>query len=290
MDPVKPDTIEGARKQSPWRSAAIYSIAYLLFWQVAPRVRDERLVTVIVATILSLVLVVLVTASAARAMRSVPSALGIAAVSAACILPLRVLYAMGTLVPPWSWMLLVPGLPELVFILFGAAIGVLLSRLMRSANMVPPAAAALAIVDMWTVLLGGPVQQLMTSQTATAQKVTQAMTVRLPAPTSGAAPIAVVGFADFVFMAFFVAAMCRFVGDTAGYGRTVRPLALVLALYMLLVLLTGWSLPALVPMALVVLAVHRRSFRYERHERFALLYAGLLLVAMMAASVWLMRR
>jgi len=282
-------TVETASERH-WRAPVLYSIAYLLFWQIAPRFHDDRIGAVILATIISLVLVVLITASAARSMRTTWAALLTALITAAIVLPLRIQFAAGVIVAPWIWILFIPGLADLTFVLFGAAFGVLLSRLLRSANMVPPAAAALALVDIWTVLLGGPVQRVMTSTSASAQRVAQAMTVQLPAPTSGAAPIAVVGFADFVFMAFFVGAMCRFLGDAIGYSRTIGPMAAVLALYMVVVLLTGWSLPALLPMALVVIAVHWRRFHYERSEIFALLYAGLLLLALMAGSVWLTQR
>src|SRR5438477_524299 len=81
-------------------------------------------------------------------------------------------------------------------------LGVLLSRLLRSANMIPPVAAVLALVDIWTVLLGGPVQKAIESQTPASKAVVSAMTVPLPsAPKTGAAPFVVVGFADFLFAA-----------------------------------------------------------------------------------------
>jgi hypothetical protein len=200
------------------------------------------------------------------------------------------MFASDGLVAPWSWVLAVPGLAELAFILFGVSVGAALSRILRSANMIPPVAGVLALVDIWTVLLGGPVQRVMESAAPSAQRLTEAMTIRLPAPTSGAAPMAVVGFADFVFIAFFVAAMCRFEGDAVGYGRTVRPLAAVLAAYMVVVLLTDWRLPALVPMAAVVLAVHWRRFRYSRSEAIALIYAAALVAVLLGGAVWLSRR
>lgn len=284
------EVADAAARGSAWHVAVEYAVLYLVFWQIAPRLRDERLLTIVAATLVSLVLVVLTTAASARAVQSTRAALVLALVAAICVVPLKVLYASGRLAVPWSWLLAVPGASELAFVLFGTAVGVLLSRLLRSANMVPPAAAALALVDIWTVLLGGPVQRIMTSTSEQARRAAEAMTVRLPAPTTGAAPMAVVGFADFVFIAFFIAAMCRFAGDEVGYGRTVRPLVIVLALYMLAVLVTGLSLPALVPMAAVVLVVHWRRFHYERSELFALMYAGLIAVAALAAVVWLTRR
>jgi len=281
-----------ARRPSPPRiryAPLGYSALYLLFWLIAPRIPDARMLTVVASTIVSLTLLVLVTAATARALQSTWSALTLAVLAAAASVPLRALYAMNLLIPPWAWLLKVPGAPDLAFVLLGAAVGVLLSRLLRSANMIPPAAAALAVVDIWTVLLGGPVQNVMQRGTQQAQRTVEAMTVRLPAPTTGAAPIAVVGFADFLFMAFFVAALCRFAGDKIGYRRTVPSLIVLLSAYMVVVLVTGWSLPALVPMAVVVVALHWRQFRYERSELFAMLYAAILVVALIAAGVFLLR-
>jgi hypothetical protein len=265
------------------------TLGYLVFWQIAPRIRDERMGTVVASTLVSLFLVVLVAASLGRALRSARAGIVAALCAAIVVVPLRWMAGTGVVAKPWLWVAAAPGLADLAFILLGAGAGVVLSGLVRSANMVPPVAAVLALVDVWTVTLGGPVQQIMTSQTEGARRIAEAMTVRLPAITAGAAPIAVVGFADFLFIAFFVAAMCRFAGDREGYVRTVLPLAVVLCLYMLVVLATGWRLPALAPMAVVVLAVHWRRFRYERSEAFALLYAGLF-VAALAAAMMLLRR
>ena len=277
------------RRGSRW-APVLMILAYMAFWQVAPRVRDERFLTVIASTIVSLVLVVYVSASAARSLRRVTAMAAVGLASASVIVPLRVMLASGRLPAPWHWVVAVPGLAELTFILFGVSVGAALSLILRSANMIPPVAGVLALVDIWTVLLGGPVQRAMESAAPSAQRLTEAMTVRLPAPTSGAAPMAVVGFADFVFIAFFVAAMCRFEGDAVGYGGTVRPLAVVLAAYMVVVLLTGWPLPALVPMAAVVLTVHWRRFRYSRSEALALVYAGALVVLLLGGVIWLARR
>jgi hypothetical protein len=261
--------------------------AYLAFWQVAPRIRDDRMGTVVASTLASLFLVVLVTGALGREVRTVRAALALTAVAAAVVVPLRFMAASGVIWAPWRYILYAPGLADLAFIGLGAGCGVLLSRLVRAANMVPPVAVALALVDLWTVTLGGPVHQIMSSESPGAQKVAEAMTVKLPAPTSGATPIAVVGFADFLFIAFFTSAMCRFAGDRDGYRRTVWPLAVVLSLYMLIVLVTGWRMPALVPMSVVVIAAHWRRFKYERSEVFAVIYAALVIAAIVGGAVLL---
>jgi hypothetical protein len=69
----------------------------------------------------------------------------------------------------------------------------------------------------------------------------------------------------------------------------VRALAAVLVLYMVVVFIKQWELPALLPMALAMIGVHWREFRYSREEGFALFYAGLLIVGIISA-VTLLRR
>jgi hypothetical protein len=59
---------------------------------------------------------------------------------------------------------------------------------------------------------------------------------------------------------------------------------------MLAVALTGISLPALVPIAVVVIGMNIRRFRYERSEAFALLYAGLIVAAVLAGRLILAKR
>ena len=85
-----------------------------------------------------------------------------------------------------------------------------------------------------------------------------------------------VGFADFLFIALFFACFQRFGIPSR---RTFQVLGGVLAFYMLLVALTGLPLPALVPIAVVIIGMNLRQFRYERSEGFALLYAGLIVAA-----------
>jgi hypothetical protein len=275
-------------EKTGWRSLVWGAIGYLIFWQVAPRFKIDGLYVVIVSSLIALALVIWLTARFAHVLHTPRAAIMATLVLAAIAIPLRVLLA--TRYPPAHLLnLLLPGLVDLLFIWFAASIGVLLSLMVRGANMIPPIAAVLALVDIWTVLLGGPVKQVMESQAPAAQKVTQAMTVPLPAPTTGAAPFAVVGFADFLFIAFFIASICRYVITPDPYPKTVITLILVLTLYMLVVLVTGLSLPALLPMAVVMIALHWRHFHYARSEAFALLYAGLF-IAVIAVGFWFISR
>jgi len=271
-----------------WTRPLLPAAAYLAVWQVAPRLRTESVGAFLFATLLSLALIIWFVAAFARTVHS-PRALWLNLLaSGALVVPLRVALVAGN--PAARWLFeSVPGLLDVVFVWFAGSLGALLSRLLKGVNLIPPVAAVLALVDIWTVLLGGPVKQIMESENPTARAVTQAMTVQLPSPKAkGAAPIpapAIVGFADFLFVAFFVAALTRFVGRPSAYRVTLGALVGTLCAYMLLVFFTGWNLPALIPMAIVMIGVHWRQFHYDRSELFALLYAGLF-IALTALAFW----
>ncbi|MEP6756204.1 MAG: hypothetical protein ABJA67_11940 [Chthonomonadales bacterium] len=272
----------------------IIGLLYLLFWQVAPRIHSVALGTVLLSTLISLALVILVAAETGRICVTTRTAVISLMISGGLILPLRFLVAANSKFTPlpWSLLLHVPGLPDLLFIWFAGSLGALLSRMLRSTNLIPPVAAVLALVDIWTVLLGGPVQKIMQSQNPAAQAVTRAMTVKLPAPSppAGAEPMSTqVGFADFLFVAFFSAAITRFVGSRRVYLRMCWVMVVVLGLYMIVVFVFGWNLPALVPMSVVMLALHWRYFHYDRSEAFAMLYAGLFIAAI-ACGFWYFSR
>jgi hypothetical protein len=181
---------------------------------------------------------------------------------------------------------LMPGLQHLMLIWFAASIGGFLSYLLRGVNLILPVSIILAMVDLWTVILGGPVQQMMQSHHPAAKAITKTLLIKT-APPIGAAPILPdIGFADFLFIAFFVAAICRFIPSSRVYQKTLRTLLIVLSLYMFIVFAVNISLPALVPMAVVMVILHWRQFKYKRSELFAMLYAGLIIIILAAAFWW----
>jgi hypothetical protein len=266
---------------------------YLAYWQVVPRIKSGELWVVLLSTLISLSLAVWLAAQIARSQSGSRSVLIGLAVTAACIIPLKTSVAWRQPLAPWTLLAAVPGLPDVLFIWFGACLGALLSRLLRGLNLVPPVAAALALVDIWTVLLGGPVQQIMQSDNPVAKAATQAMTVPLPRPevvANSAMPFQMqVGFADFLFIAFFVAALTRFVPEARAYRQTLASLVVTLALYMGIVIYWSIDLPALLPMAAVVLAVNWRRFQYTRSEKFAMAYA-LVAVGTIVFAFWRISR
>ena len=74
------------------------------------------------------------------------------------------------------------------------------------------------------------------------------------------------------------------VSDMWAFGEhNFEEVSRTLAAYMAVVALAGLALPALVPMAAVLIGMNIRRFRYERSELFALLYAGLIVAGVLIA-------
>ncbi len=279
----------------PWfyrASPFAVSLVYLIFYFVVPRIRYNATGAVLLSTVLSLGLVIWLTAQCARSFQNQRMLTICTVISIIAVIPFRLMLAgIVRPMPPWTWMIYVPGLPDMLFIWFAAALGTLLSFILRGVNMIPPVATVMALVDMWTVLAGGPVQQIMQSDNPVAKAVTNTMTVRMAVTQArGADPMGgAVGFADFLFIAFFIAAITRFIPVPRVYSKTVLALIGILCIYMLVVLATGIGLPALVPMSIAMIAIHWRYFHYERSELFALLYSGLFITLILGAF-WLARR
>jgi hypothetical protein len=180
----------------------------------------------------------------------------------------------------------VSGLDTLALIWLAASLGCAVSRLVREFKLLFPMGVALALVDLYTVFGGGVVSTAVSGKNTVAQAAMAALTVQLPTmqPKNGAAPFSLrIGFADFLFIALFFACFIRF-GIPA--RRTFQVLFVTLFLYMAVVFLQDIPLPALVPVAMVVIGMHWRRFRYERSEAFALLYAGLILSAALGYLVF----
>lgn len=272
-------------------------VGYLLLFQLTRRLPfNEKII--LLATLISLGLVLVFTVRVARSLLSNRTLAWNVVLSAACSLPLILLPIAATLLPGlmplWiavskglrlytGFLRLLPGLHGLLLIWFAACMGTLLSRLVRETKMLLPMAVALACVDLYVVFGGGLVTQAQDTHhpNALAQTAMHALTISLPTthPKAGSAPLQLsVGFADFLFIALFFACFVRF-GIPA--RRTFQVLCATLAAYMLIVYFTNIALPALVPIAIVVIGMNLSQFHYQRSEAFALLYAGLIVGAVM---------
>lgn len=281
--------------------ALLTGAAYLLFWALVHRIPSGAMPVLAITTLLSLFLVLLFTVRLARAIRS-PQAVALNVVlSFLVVLPSIVIPLLVRLTPTWpGWGRLAPswhtyltlfhrtihGLDTLLLIWLAACLGIVLSRLVKEFKLLLPMGVALAMVDIWTVLGGGVVETAASGKSQIAKAAMSALTVQLPTtqPSGGAAPFPLlVGFADFLFIALFFACFQRF----GIPSRRIFPVLFVtLFCYMAVVFLFGFSLPALVPIAVVVIGMNWRRFRYERTEAFALLYAGILLSAALLFLFW----
>lgn len=151
--------------------------------------------------------------------------------------------------------------------------GLFVSRMIRHANMIGPIGVMVAVIDIWGVLFGGIVSQLLTNKATKSI----AQTAMASGPKLGAATskfhlvLPDIGIGDYLFLALFLGCLVRF-------GMNWRTSALwmwfLVSLALLAIVLGVPALPGLVPIAFGALAPNLRHFQFTRDERFALLYAG----------------
>jgi hypothetical protein len=289
---VEPSIQPSSGSRRPlWLNPFQIALAYLVYWQIVIRLRSDSLFVIILSSMVSLGLMIWLAASLGRTLQSGKALFICTLTAAALIVPIQIMLVLRYPLVPWIYLLLIPGMQGVMLILFASCLGVALSKLVRAANMIPPIAVVLALVDIYTVLLGGPVKQVMQSETPVAQNIVKAFTAPVAVPEQvSARPFApIVGFADFLFTAFFIAAICRFVTARSPYARTVITLVTALCLYMCIVLYFDLSLPALVPMSLVMLTLHWKNFQYSRSEVFALIYAAMI-IFLVVGLFWFLGR
>jgi hypothetical protein len=263
------------------------ALAYLAFWRIVTLLPLSGIATIAITTLLYLFLAILFTVRMSRALYSpkaimvnlllsgilyLPITLRMIASSSSSVVP-----GLGVILPLYVRLFRIfPGLDGLLLVWFAASLGIGISRLVREVKMLLPISVILALVDLYVVFGGGLVTQAVSGKSPTAEKMMSALTVRLPTQNlrGGATPIPLaIGMADFLFIAMFFACFFQF---QIPVRRTFQILYITLSTYMLIVFFSGISLPALVPIAIVVIGMNLKRFRYERSELFALLYAGLI--------------
>jgi hypothetical protein len=174
------------------------------------------------------------------------------------------------------------------YLLMLAAIGLgcLLSRLIRDKNLLVPVVPFAALVDAITVLTPvGFVKRVMESAPRVMEQAAVAvMSAPQAAPqVERVVPIVLIGVGDFLFLALYAACLYRF---GLHVGATAVGLFFTLWVYLVMVMLgIAVALPALVPMAVVVLLVNAREFHLSRQEKWASL---LVILPMLALLVWLL--
>ncbi len=181
-----------------------------------------------------------------------------------------------------------PEISGLVMMWFASSLGVLVSQVIREFKILLPSALALALVDLYVVFGGGLVTLAQSGRSPAAQIAMRTFTVSLPPPPKsmsvGAVPLQLaVGFADFLFIALFFACFLKFGIPSR---KTFYVLLLTLIGYMVLVGLNGVALPALVPIAVVVIGMNWKRFQFTQEEIQAMGIAGALVGVILGFLVW----
>lgn len=152
--------------------------------------------------------------------------------------------------------------------------GILLSRIVRERNVLLPVALVAMPIDYI-----GAMTPIGFTHDAVIKHPGVVQAVSVPVPTVGSIhPIGFIGPGDALFIAFYFAAILRLAMNGRGTFQLMYALLTLTLLYVLL----PQSLPvaALVPMGIAVVAANWRLFTLKRDEVFAMLYAGVLVVAL----------
>ncbi len=162
--------------------------------------------------------------------------------------------------------------------------GALLSHLVRYPNMVGPICAATALIDIWGVMFGGIVSQMLQSEKTkgVAEKAMAAMPkIGTATGSKYSVEIASIGAGDFLFLGLFFTILHVHRMNARGALNWVTPLITVA----LLLIVSGLVpfLPGLLFIGLGVAIPNWKWFQFTRDERWALLWAGLLVVVLTVA-------
>ena len=165
---------------------------------------------------------------------------------------------------------LLEGLVQLARFGWPAALGFLISGIVRDKNLLLPIAIVLLTIDILAVFApSGTVKQGLSSPTI--RPIFDAMAYQVPEAGS-ARPLAQMGPADPLFIAMFLHALYKF---RMNFRGTIVWLIPTLIAYLAIVLFAGDSkflgfslaaLPALVPICIVVVALNARYFRPSKPE------------------------
>ena len=168
-------------------------------------------------------------------------------------------------------------------------LGAALSLVLRDRNLLVPMSIFLALFDIWLVFVPeGPVGQVARGNQTALASVAFSVPRPMSAPTGAPpTPLAYIGPADFLFMAMFFCAIYRF---NLRARETAKWMAPVLACYLLVALLLPGvaigairlgALPALVPIATVVMLVNWRDFKLTRDEKQTTVVLAILGIALL---------
>jgi hypothetical protein len=195
------------------------------------------------------------------------------------------LWALLTFFPPERWLAahrLVRGpyaaLVELLLALASSFAGRVIAVAFKDKNLVAAGAAVAAAIDYWGVNFG-TTKAIVTHAPALHRRVS------VHIPHLGGSEL-LVGPGDYIFIGIMLALVHRFDMRPA---RTAWVMWFFLVLATIGVMVGGWWVPGIVPMAAAIILVNITEFKFKRSELFALLYVAGLLVPL-ALLWWLFHR
>jgi hypothetical protein len=187
------------------------------------------------------------------------------------------------------------GISDTLMVLATSMLGLAVSHIIREPNILAPAALFAALADFAVVSLWIPRVMEVAPQALSTVAVHVPQVGAKPTPT-GLRPIGIIGPADFMFLAFYFACVWRFgMAARATYLWMVIALAAYMIFQSTIASLTPRlmeavdMLPGLVPMAVVLVIVNRKHFRFSREEKRAMAVVALLMVGIIAFAFWALR-
>jgi len=174
-------------------------------------------------------------------------------------------------------------------------LGSSISGLIRHANLLPPVAIVLTVVDIWTVWLGGfvaRIQQKAQEGVVIAQRVIEAATIKMPTVATAQyahVGIPVIGIGDLFFAAFLFALLWKF-GLNARSAFFLSIVFVIFGLMLAQLPFVPFGVPGLPFIVLAILLPNLKSFRYTPEEKKALLIGAIFLFGLLALFSLMVRQ
>ena len=169
-------------------------------------------------------------------------------------------------------------IPLTLSLIFAAAsIGYLVSLRIRDKNLLLPVVLVAACVDFWTVTRG-PVSVVLKH----APKVVEAVSAPIPLAGAGAfVPVSTVGPGDFLFMTLVFAVVHKLgMNGPRNYWFVYAAMTLGMLAVMMGLVPGNVGLPALVVLAVAVIAANWKQFKLSREEKISVaVVAAILLIS-----------
>ncbi len=165
-------------------------------------------------------------------------------------------------------------------------LGALISSILRDKNILIPVAIFLVGFDIFLVLTPlGFTQKILQQNpnllSSVAMQIPKSISVTHEVSKATVATAGLVGPADLVFLGAFFLAMFKF---NMRPKETLKVMIPVLIVYMLIVLVSGWALPALVPIGVVTLLVNRKEFNLNMDEKASTVVLAVIILGILVFS------